>query len=160
MEHLKSRFTKYLVIKAKWTHTPIFLTLMFFYMKVVIFGVSKCAFGKVTPFKIDRTEIVVASKTVLTTFKDIKAEIYVMQRVVWHQTFPNVYGIMEPGLILMEFIGTIKSENMISKTIHSYLGNFVTCKATWYSIVKDTVKVIMFLHSMGLLHNDIVPMFW
>ena len=67
---------------------------------------------------------------------------------------------MKPGLILMEFIGTIKSGNiMISKTIHSYLGNFVTRKATWCSIVKDTVKVIMFLHSVGLLHNDIVPMF-
>ena len=55
---------------------------MFFYIEIVIFGVSKCAFGKVTPFKIDHMEIVVACKTVLTTLKDIKAEIYVMQQVV------------------------------------------------------------------------------
>lgn len=48
----------------------------------MISGVSKCAFGKVTPFKIDRMEIVVACKTVLTTLKDIKTEIYVMQQVV------------------------------------------------------------------------------
>lgn len=33
---------------------------------------------------------------------------------------------MEPDLILMEIIGTIKSGTiMISKTIHSDLGNFV-----------------------------------
>ena len=53
-------------------------------------------------------EIVVACKTVLATLKDVKAEIYVMQQVAGHQNLPYFYGIMEPGLILMEFIGTIK----------------------------------------------------
>ena len=100
-------------------------------------------------------EIVVACKAVSATLKDVKAEIYAMQLVAEHQCFPYVYGKMEPGLILMEFIGTIKSGNeMISKTIHSYLGNFVIPKATWFCIVRDIVKA-MILHSMGLLHNGI-----
>ena len=47
--------------------------------------------------------------------------------------FPLEYGIMEPGLISIEFIGTTNSGNvMISKTIHSYLGNFRKPKATWF----------------------------
>ena len=63
---------------------------------------------------------------------------------------------MEPGLSLMEFTGIIKSRNvMISKTTHCYLGNFVLPRAAWFCIVKDKVKVIMLLHSMGLLRNNI-----
>ena len=69
--------------------------------------------------------------------KDVTAEIYVMQQVAGHQSFLYVYGIMGTGLILMEFIEVIKSGNvMISKTIHSYLGNFVIPKATWFCISK------------------------
>ena len=79
-----------------------------------------------------------------------------MQQVAGHRYFPYVYGIMEPGLILMEFIGKIKLGNvMIGKAIHSYLGSFLIPKATWFCIVKDIVKAIIFVHSMGLLHNDI-----
>ena len=86
-------------------------------------------------------DIVVDCKTVLATLKNVKAEINVMQQVAGHQCFLYVHGIMEPGLILMEFIGTIKSGKiMISKTIPSYLGNFVIPKATWFCIVKDIVK--------------------
>ena len=120
------------------------------------FTVGKGASGEVTLLKIDHMEIVVASKAVSATLKEVKAKIYAMQQVGGHWCIPYVYGIMERGLILIEFIGTIKSGNvMISKTIHSYLWNFVIPKATWFSIVKDVVKAIMFLHSMGLLHNDI-----
>ena len=98
-------------------------------------------------------EIVVACKAVSATLKDVKAEIYAVQLVARHQCFLYVCGIMEPGLILMEFIGTIKSGTvMISKTIHSYLGNFVIPKATWFCIV---IVKTMILHFMGLLHNDI-----
>ena len=53
-------------------------------------------------------EIVVACKTVLATLKDVKAEIYVMQQMAGHQSLTYFYGLMESGLILMEFIGTIK----------------------------------------------------
>ena len=42
------------------------------------FTVSKGAFRKVAPLKIDHMETVVACKTVLATLKDVKAEIYVM----------------------------------------------------------------------------------
>lgn len=44
---------------------------------------------------------------------------------------------------------------MISKTTHSYLGNFALARAAWFCIVKDKVKAIMLLDSMGLLHNNI-----
>ena len=61
---------------------------------------------------------------------------------------------------LMEFVATKKSGNiMISKTINSYLRNFVTPKETWFCIVKDILKAIMFLHSMNYLHNDVRAMF-
>ena len=72
------------------------------------FTVGKGTFGKVTLLKIDHMEIVLACKAVSATLKDVKTGIYAMQQVVGHRCFPYVYGIMEPGLILMEFIGTIK----------------------------------------------------
>ena len=109
---------------------------MFCHIEVVTFGVNK---GNVTLLKTDHMEIVVACKTVLATLKDVKAEVYVIQQAARHQNFAYVYGIMELGLILMKFIGTIKSGNiMINKIIHSYLGNFVMPKATWFCAVKDT----------------------
>ena len=101
-------------------------------------------------------EIAVACKAVSATLEVVKSEIYAMEQVAGHRCFPYVYGIMEPGLILMEFIGKTKSGNvMISKTLHSYLGSFLILKATWFCIAKDIVEAIIFLHSMGLLHIDI-----
>ena len=95
------------------------------------FKVSKVAFGKVAPVKIDHMEIVVACKTMSAAFRGVKAEINVMQQVAEHQSFSFNYGIMEPGLILLEFIGTIKSENtIISKAIHTCLGNVLVPKTT------------------------------
>ena len=88
-------------------------------------------------------EIAVACKAVSVTLKDFKAEIHAIQQVARHRCFSYVYGIMEPGLILMEFSGTIKSGNvMISKTIHSYLENFVIPKASWLCLVEDIVQLI------------------
>ena len=48
--------------------------------------VCKGAFGKVAPLEIDHMEIVVTCKT--GTLKDVKIEMYVMQKVTGRQNFP------------------------------------------------------------------------
>ena len=72
------------------------------------FTVGKGTFGKVTLLKIGNMEIVLACKAVSATLRDVKTGIHAMQQVVGHRCFPYVYGIMEPSLILMEFVRTIK----------------------------------------------------
>ena len=53
----------------------------------------------------------------------------------------SVYGMIEQDFILFEFIGTIKSENvMISKLIHSCLGNFEMPKPTCFCIATNIRK--------------------
>ena len=54
-----------------------------------------------------------ACKAVSANLKDVKAEIYVIQQMARYQCFLCVSGIMEPGLTLMELVGTIKLENVI-----------------------------------------------
>ena len=53
----------------------------------------------------------------------------------------SVYGMIEQDFILFEFIGTIKSENvMINKVIHSCLGNFEMPKPTCFCIATNIGK--------------------
>ena len=53
----------------------------------------------------------------------------------------SVYGMIEQDFILFEFIGTIKSENvMINKAMHSYLGNFEMPKPTCFCIATNIGK--------------------
>ena len=53
----------------------------------------------------------------------------------------SVYGMIEQDFILFEFIGTIKSENvMINKAIHSRLGNFEMPKPTCFCIATNIGK--------------------
>ena len=117
---------------------------------------GKGAFGTVTLCKIIHMNIAVAAKTISGTLSDVKAEIYVMQRLAGHPCFPYVYGLHLPGRILMEFIGTINDGNIVpAKPVRNYIGKKELGVSLWYTICRHLVDAMMFLHNKDILHNDL-----
>jgi len=117
---------------------------------------GKGAFGKIELCKITHMDLVVASKTISGTISDVKAEALVMQQVAGHKSFPYIYGIKEPGVLLMEFIGTIKCGSIAKgEPVTFYLRKKIIKVAQWFRIASELVQAVSFLHSKFILHNDI-----
>ena len=115
----------------------------------------KGVFGEIRLARINYMGISCAKKLIRGSFADIRAEALVMHHVSGNSCFPYFFGLQKPGALLMEFVSGRKTLNAPPTTLSSVLGKKVLFKKDWYSVCRQLVDGLMFLHDKGILHNDL-----
>ena len=129
----------------------------------VVFFKETClkgVFGCLSLVKIVTLDNLVAAQKVISlessTIMDIAVEAKVMHALSGHPRFPYCFGIIKPNIIICQYLGEFSEEGeVIVNTIQKVIGSGKLNKYWWVSICNQIVECVMFMHGLGILHNDI-----
>ena len=112
-------------------------------------------FGEVFLCTINFLDITCAKKSIKGTMADLRAEALVLQHLSGSSFVPYLFGILDSGSILMEFISGSKTSITTSQTLRSVLGNSRVKKSQWFKICREVVEGLAYIHKENILHNDL-----
>ncbi|XP_066924648.1 uncharacterized protein [Clytia hemisphaerica] len=112
-------------------------------------------FGEVVLCKINFLGITCAKKSIRGTMADLRAEALVLQHLAGSSFVPYLFGMLESGAILMEFVSSSKTSISLSQTLRSLLGKNKIKKSQWFKICRELVEGLAFIHERNILHNDL-----
>ena len=107
--------------------------------------------------KISFIGTICGKKVIIGSVTDLKAEALVMQQVSGDECFPFLFGVMKRGELLVEYIsgGFTLGKTKPSRTLRSVYGKGQLKAKAWFSLCRELVRGLGFLHSKGISHNDL-----
>jgi len=112
-------------------------------------------FGTVRPGKLSCFHQQVAVKEVSSSNRlEAYVEAKIMVTLNGHKSFPLIFGLVRPNLIVQEFIGTgTTSSPTLKNVLDSEQKNIVD----WIGSIIDVCIAVKYMHDKGILHNDLHP---
>ncbi|XP_066923625.1 uncharacterized protein [Clytia hemisphaerica] len=112
-------------------------------------------FGEVVLCKINFLGITCAKKNIKGTMADLRAEALVLQHLSGSSFVPYLFGILDSGSILMEFVSGSKTSITTAQTLRSVLGKSKIKKSQWFKVCRELVEGLTYIHEKNILHNDL-----
>lgn len=98
---------------------------------------------------------VVAKSCSSSSLLEVLCEAKIMNLVSLMPYYPTFYGLLGAQTLVMENLGYRDSDGTYHVSTVALLQGLMHPQPFWVSIIIQFVKALMFLHDIGVLHNDI-----